>query len=216
LASFLSPANEQEPPPINSDWRRLSYGVFMQKMGKHEETEVWGPVVNSTLSGPLLDFDAGVTERQELFSKQMMGRATEIRRLVQPLAAGSSERQFLEQSLEDLQTFAKQQALWSHLVKARQRLMAPHPGLMVRPSEACMIIARTRRQTRADIKKFEREQRKRINDREEGRKRRLRSYLQRMMNHREDFMRYHRKRQQDTRGVASAVRKHWENRDKKL
>ena len=79
-----------------------------------------------------------------------------------------------------------------------------------------MVKQRVKRQSRADIKRFEREQRRRQAEREEGRRRRLRSYLQGVMAHREEFLRFHRQRRGEQRTCAQGVRKWFDSRDRRV
>ena len=121
----------------------------------------------------------------------------------------------------NLVSLKQQRELWSQLLRWKKggREGGGVEGIerwVPKLPEGIVVKQRTRRQSRNDVKKFQREQRKREVEREEARKKQLRSYLGKILGHRDEFLRFHKAKRADVRNCAVAVRRYWEGKEKKV
>ena len=126
----------------------------------------------------------------------------------------------LHQKVLELVSLKQQRELWSRLLRwkegAKEGGREGGMGWIPKLPEGIVVRQRTRRQSRNDVRKYMKEQRKREVEREEGRKKKLRGYLGRVLAHREDFLRYHKAKKMDLRSCGLAVRRYWEGLEKKV
>jgi hypothetical protein len=117
------------------------------------------------------EYDAGRTALEE----------ARIARLLESLAAegmGAEERHALQEEVLCLRAAGQQRRLRAKVLALRERTEWEAGERAADAADPPIVVKqRTKKQTRQDIKRFEREQRKRQTDREEARKRRLRKYL---------------------------------------
>jgi len=76
------------------------------------------------------------------------------------------------------------------------------------------LFARSKKQTKTDIKRYEREQQRLKQEREAGRRHQYQLYLRSVMAHRDEFVKFHRTKRTDVARAARAVRTHVETLEK--
>lgn len=168
---LLQGAKPSAALPPRSDWARLAYGTFVDQGQKNDEQE-WGPSVRGSSNEVVVSYTA---EKAKADAEEEKARAAAIQQLEERLtkAAVAEDVEALKGRLVDERAARLQKQLWTRLVG----LVKSSKGRVV---EVPNFKTRTKAQSRYDIKKFEKEKRKKQNDKEENRKRRLRNYLNRV------------------------------------
>ncbi len=208
-------------------------------VAKGSSVRVGGP------AAPLLDYDLVQVRAAQEMQVGLGHRIEEVRGLLQQQvsakAAGSGvgsgadggavatathlpSAQQLHKDALALVCLKQQRELWARFLRWKDRSYlggAESRGdsmttRLAKLPDKVVVKQRTRRQTRMDIKKFEREQKKRQLEKEEAHRKKLRGYLSKIMTHREEFFRFHKAKRGDIRACGAAVKRLFENRDKKV
>lgn len=175
LTDYLRQGAKIDAPfPPRHDWARLAYGTLIDQGQKNEEQE-WGPAVRAAGIQPVVSFAEEKKRREEALASE---REDRIKELEEAVARGKGEDGDAVAELRDLKAAGVQEEVWEKVMALAGRKERGSGG--GRLMEAPNFKARTKLQSKNDIKKFEKEKRKKQSDKEESRKRRLRNYLQRV------------------------------------
>jgi hypothetical protein len=225
-------------PPHPGEWARLAFSGASNALsgGQVLVEEPWVSLGPSAAGPPpgraVLDWAAAQAAGRGVEDAALARRAEEVQALLKLKEAtkgdGSSggdvdadvDVAALQEEALALASLRLQRELWARLLRWQGARPAAGVGVSEHGyaalPEAVLVKQRVKRQTRGDIKRFEREQRRRQQDKEEARRRRLRGYLQGVMAHREEFLRFHRQRRGEQRTCAQAVRRWFDTRDKRV
>ena len=229
LAAGRSAPHRRAPPPPGApqpeDWARLSFGGFSNaRQDGHVLVEEPWVSLGPTVAGPppgkvVLDLAAAQAAVRAEEEAARGRQAEEVKTLLKTKSDGDAgAAAALRKDGLVLASLRQQRELWARLLRWQERRPVPgvsEHGYAALP-EPVLVKQRLKRQSRSDIKRFEREQRRRQLEKEETRRRRLRGYLQGVMAHREEFLRFHRQRRGEQRACAQAVRRWFDSRDKRV